>query len=96
MCNSKFNFIQKCVTRTMGATASVQNSSGSKQGQISDDSDTSGNEERKEKILSKQGRLSLDDIQELCALEEHNDPSKHLFYGQIFNTLKEWDREVMV
>lgn len=72
----------------MGSTASVVESSSSRDG-------TSNDNERKEKIMSKKGRLTLDDIQELCALEEHQDPSKHLFYGQIFNTLKEWDREVI-
>jgi hypothetical protein len=74
----------------MGAAASVEDSARAKKVTTSPSEDC----ERKESIMSKEGRLSIDDVQELCVLEEHHDPSKHLFYVQIFNTLKEWDREV--
>ena len=56
--------------------------------------DTEGRYERRKSIMEKTGRLSIDDIKELCSLEISQDPSKNIIYGQIFHTLKEWDREV--
>ena len=74
----------------MGSSASVDSSTKANEVNPSD----GGENKRKEDIMSKTGRLSIDDVQELCAWEEGQDPSKHLFFGQIFNTLKEWDHEV--
>lgn len=71
----------------MGASASIDNEGG-------DDEGRGAAAERRRSIMNMQSRLSIDDIEKLCHIEKHNDPSRHMYYGQVFNTLKEWDREV--
>ena len=72
----------------MGSSASVLDKTAKKEDISAEDL------ERKQQIVSNKDRLSVDDIKDLCQIEEHQDPSKHLFYIQIFNTLKEWDHKV--
>mmetsp|Transcript_7294 Transcript_7294/g.12245 ORF Transcript_7294/g.12245 Transcript_7294/m.12245 type:complete len:593 (-) Transcript_7294:248-2026(-) len=71
----------------MGSSASVLDETAKKEDITAEDM------ERKQQIVSNKERLSVDDIKDLCQIEEHQDPSKHLFYIQIFNTLKEWDHK---
>jgi hypothetical protein len=72
----------------MGASASVVvNSKGKKEISAEDTA-------LKQQIIGDKKRLSSEDMKLLCEIEEHHDPTKHLLYTQIFNTLKEWDAEV--
>jgi hypothetical protein len=72
----------------MGSSASVLDSSAKKEELSPEDV------ERKQQIISEKQRLSVSDMKELCQIEELQDPSRHLFYVHIFNTLKEWDHIV--
>ena len=72
----------------MGSSASIAGSAAKKEEISAEDL------QRKQEIISNKKRLTVNDIRDLCQIEEHQDPSKHIFYVQIFNTLKEWDNTV--